>query len=172
LGARPVLGPERPANYTEDDQWLREEGYFYLDGAETSEDEDGAGAHARRTPVFVEMISRLITRILRHSLSDGPHKENGGTYITSVAHLVRETVFISSSDLKYIAETDDAARFEVERVPTGGKGEREAEKNLIRATRNCFVGYVNLGVALSAPCRWIVSSGQVRKAGNRAAKMR
>ena len=172
LRAVPVLGPERPPNCSDDDQWIRDDGFYYLDGAETSDDEEEDVALARRTPAYVERISRLITRILRHSLSDAPHKENGRTYITSLTRLVRETVFIRSSDLKYIAETDDAARFEVERVPTGGNGDRETEKNLIRATRKCSVGYVHLGLALSASCRWIVSSGEVKKAGNRASKIR
>ena len=171
LRAVPVLGPERPLNCSDDDQWMREDGFFYLDGAETSDEEKDGDALARRTPAFCNRLSRLITRILRHSPSDCPHKENGGIYVTSLTRHIRETFWIRSSDIKHVVQEDNRGRFELRQVETGGRGEKEFTKSMVRATRS-KIPYIKLGISLYAECRWICSSGEVKKAGNRAAKMR
>jgi hypothetical protein len=171
LCAVPVLGPERPLNFSDDDQWMREDGFFYLDGAETSDEEKDGDALARRTPAFCNRLSRLITRILRHSPSDCPHKENGGIYVTSLTRHIRETFWIRSSDIKHVVQEDNRGRFELRQVETGGRGEKEFTKSMVRATRS-KIPYIKLGISLYAECRWICSSGEVKKAGNRAAKMR
>ena len=171
LRAVAVLGPERPLNCSDDDQWMREDGFFYLDGAETSDDEKEGDALARRTPTFCNRLSRLITRILRHSPSDCPHKETGGIYVTSLTRLIRETFWIRSSDIKHVVQEDNRGRFELRQVETGGRGEKEFTKSMVRATRS-KIPYIKCGLSLYAECRWICSSAEVKKAGNRAAKMR
>ena len=153
--------------------------FIYVDGDETSE-EDESQQDARRSNLsYTETISRRAIKVLRHELQYLPHKENGGVYATTLARYLTanfagDTANLRTGDIAFLASWD-RGRFEAATVDTGHDGNYEKRKTLIRATRRIdadLVPAVVPGLELEQQCSWILSERERRQASNRCSKRR
>jgi len=154
-------------------------GYLYIDGAETSEEEEAQQDSRRSDLEFTEALSRKAIRALRYELDAMPHMENAGVYATTLARYLKSAYpddvhGLRTSDVGFLGDWD-RDRFETVRINTGHEGTYEKQKTVIRATRRInpnMVPGVDPRLPLDQPSNWIYSEREKRQAANRCAKRR